>query len=221
MASDLSSVRVVGAPTPNAKGRMRRPMAAALLALALVAPGTLAAEPRSRDPAQVPAGDYVLDKPHASLIARVPHLGFSRYTMRFNRLDGGFTYDPAAWASPQMTFEADAASVDTGDKDFDKQVAGYFDAAAHPKITFQARSLEQTGEGTGKLTGDLTLRGVTRPVTLDIVFNGVGPGMMGGGTRLGFSGTGRINRSDFGVDAVKQFVGDEVDLQFELEFYRK
>jgi len=196
-------------------------LATATAVLALAAPGLLAAEPRSRDPAQVPAGDYVLDKPHASLIARVPHLGFSRYTMRFDHLDGRFTYDPATWRNPQMTFEVDAASVDTGDKAFDRQVAGYFDAEAYPKITFQARSLEETGEGTGKLTGDLTLRGVTRPVTLDVTFNGAGPGMMGGGTRLGFSGTGRINRSDFGVNQVNQFVGDEVDLQFELEFYKK
>lgn len=196
-------------------------LATAAVILSLATPGLSAAAPRSRDPAQVPAGDYVLDKPHASLVARVPHLGFSRYTMRFDRLDGRFAYDPANWRSPQMSFEVDAGSVDTGDADFDKQIAGYFDAAAHPKITFQARSLEPTGEGAGRLTGDLTLRGVTRPVTLDVVFNGVGPGMMGGGTRLGFSGTGRINRSDFGVDQVRQFVGDEVDLQFELEFYRK
>jgi len=191
------------------------------LVLAIVASGPLSASPRSRDPAQVPAGDYVLDKPHASLIARVAHLGFSQYTMRFDRLDGRFTFDPANWKAPQMTFEADADSVDTGDKDFDRQIAGYFDAGAHPKITFQARSLEQTGEGTGKLTGDLTLRGVSRPVTLDLVFNGVGPGMMGTGTRLGFSGTARINRSEFGLNQVQSFVGDEVNLQFELEFYRK
>jgi polyisoprenoid-binding protein YceI len=196
-------------------------LSAIILAGVLLAAGPLAAEPRSRDPAQVPAGEYVLDKPHASLIARVAHLGFSRYTMRFNRLDGRFVYDPADWKSPELTFEADAASVDTGDKDFDRQVAGYFDAAQHPKITFRSRTLEPTGEGTGKLTGDLTLRGVTRPVTLDVTFNGAGPGMMGGGVRLGFSGTGRINRSEFGVSEVRQFVGDEVDLQFELEFYRK
>lgn len=196
-------------------------LTAVVLALALVASGPLAAAPRSRDPAQVPAGDYVLDKPHASLIARVPHLGFSRYTLRFNQLDGRFVYDPANWRSPQMSFEVDAASVDTGDKDFDRQVAGYFDAGRHPKITFQARSLEPTGEGTGRLTGDLTLRGVSRPVSLDVVFNGVGPGMMGGGTRLGFSGVGRINRAEFGVDQLQPLVGDEVDLQFELEFYRK
>lgn len=192
-----------------------------VLVLAILAPAPLSAAPRSRDPAQVPAGDYVLDKPHASLIARVAHLGFSQYTMRFDRLDGRFTYDPDNWKTPQMTFEADAGSVDTGDKDFDRQIAGYFDAVAHPKITFQARTLEQTGEGTGKLTGDLTLRGVTRPVTLDFVFNGVGPGMMGTGARLGFSGTARINRSEFGLNQVHGFVGDEVTLQFELEFYRK
>ena len=76
-------------------------------------------------------------------------------------------------------------------------------------------------EGKGQLTGDLTFHGVTKPVTLDVTFNGVGPGLLGAGTRMGFSGSGRIKRSEFGVNAVRLFAGDEVDLLFEIEFSKK
>ena len=76
-------------------------------------------------------------------------------------------------------------------------------------------------DGRGTVTGDLTFHGVTKPVTLDAVFNGSGPGMMGAGTRMGFSGTGRIKRSEFGVTNAKQFAGDDIDLEFEIEFVKK
>ena len=78
-----------------------------------------------------------------------------------------------------------------------------------------------TAEGQGQLTGDLTFHGVTKPVTLDVVFNGAGPGILGVGTRMGFSGTGRIKRSDFKVTGGRPFAGDDVDLIFDVEFVRK
>jgi polyisoprenoid-binding protein YceI len=78
-----------------------------------------------------------------------------------------------------------------------------------------------TGEGVGKLEGDLLFHGVTKPVTLDVTFNGVGPGLLGVGTRVGFSGTGQIKRSEFGVNQARMFAGDLVDLVFEIEFVKK
>lgn len=194
---------------------------AAAFALGLALAGPALAEPRSTDPAEVPAGTYEMDKRHASLVLRIPHLGgFSKYTMRFNRLDGGFTYDPANWRAAKVTISVDPTSIDTGDRAFDKQITGYFDVAKFPAIRFESTGL--TAEGNrGQLAGDLTFHGVTRPVVLDVTFNGVGPGMTGLGTRLGFSGTGRIKRSDFGVTAVRQFAGDEVDLAFEVEFVKR
>jgi polyisoprenoid-binding protein YceI len=164
----------------------------------------------------------VLDPRHASLVVKIPHMGgFSRYTLRFDKLQGAMTYDPAAWTATQATIEIDPASVDTGDHGFDKEIAGFFEAAKYPNITFVSQSIEQTAGATGRLTGALTFHGVTRPVTLDLVFNGVGPGLLGVGKRIGFSGSGRIRRSDFGVTSVRQFAGDDVDLLFEVEFTRK
>jgi polyisoprenoid-binding protein YceI len=178
------------------------------------------ADPKSVDPAQVPAGNYVLDRKHASLTVKVAHMGFSRFTMRFDGLDGGFTYDPATWRTSSATINIDAASIDTGAPSFDKEVAGFLDAGKYPEIVFVSRGLEDANGATARLVGDLTFHGVTRPVALDVTFNGVGPGVLGG-VRLGFSGSGRIRRSEFGVKSVSNYVADDVDLLIEVEFYRK
>lgn len=181
------------------------------------------ANPVSCDPTQAPKGDYGLDRRHASLIVKIPHMGgFSKFTMRFDRMDGGFSFDPANWTTTPTTITIDAASIDTGLPDFDRTIAGpaYFNAAKYPTITFVARKSEGT-DGKGTVAGDLTFLGVTRPVVLDVTFNGYGPGMLGVGTRMGFSGTGHIRRSDFGLTTMSQFAGDDVVLIFDVEFVRK
>ena len=198
-------------------------VAVATMALTFGLAAAAQANPVGRDPALAPKGDYGLDKRHASLIVKIPHMGgFSKFTMRFDRMDGGFTLDPANWATTAATLTIDAASIDTGLADFDKTIAGpsYFNAAKYPTITFTARKAEAT-DGVGTLTGDLTFLGVTKPVVLDVTFNGYGPGMLGVGTRMGFSGTGHIKRSDFGLTTMSQFAGDDVDLIFDVEFVRK
>jgi polyisoprenoid-binding protein YceI len=195
---------------------------AGVLAFSLATAGHASAAPRNFDPARIPAGVYELDPRHASLIAKAPHLGgFSRYTMRFDKLSGDFTIDPANWRKAVVSIHVAAASVDTGDRNFDRQIAGYFGAAKHPDIIFVSRSLDLIDARSGKLTGDLNFNGVTRPVTLDVTFNGSGPGLPGEGTRLGFSGSGRVKRSEFGVSAASNWAGDDVDLLFEVEFVRR
>lgn len=198
-------------------------LAAAALALSLLGGGGASADPVTRDPSKIPAGTYVLDKRHASLTARIPHMGgFSRYTLRFTGLDGAFTIDPANWRGTPITFTVNPRSADTGDAGFNKQIAGFLGAdTSLTPITFVSRSITGGEGGEGQLIGDLTLHGVTKPVTLNVTFNGVGPGLLGAGTRLGFSGSTRIKRSDFGATAVSNWAGDDVDLQFEIEFTRK
>jgi polyisoprenoid-binding protein YceI len=193
------------------------------LALTLGLGGTALANPSTTDPAKVPAGTYVLDKRHASLTARIVHMGFSHYTLRLNGLDGGFTYDPANWAATKATITVDPKSIDTHDAAFDKQIAGYFEADKYPTITFVSTGLQGGSDGKGTMTGDLTFHGVTKPVTLDVIFAGAGHGIGPLGTRLGFSGSTQIKRSDFGLTSLilNQFTSDEVDLAFEVEFEKK
>ena len=192
-----------------------------VLFAAVLASGAAAADPTTRDPAKAPAGNYELDHRHASLIVKIVHMGFSHYTMRFNGITGAFTYDPAAWQSTKVNINVDPKSIDTEENSFNKTVAGYFEPDKYPAITFTSTELSQTAEGQRKLTGDLTRHGVTKPVTLDVVFNGAGPGLLGAGTRVGFSGSGSINRRDFGITGGKPFAGDQVDLLFEVEFVKK
>lgn len=192
------------------------------LAVSLAIGGAASANPATRDPAKIPAGAYVLDKRHASLIARIPHLGgFSRYTLRFTGLEGAFTYDPANWQATKVNFSVNPRSADTGDAGFNKEIAGFLGAETYPAILFASTGFTAGPDGHGQVTGDLSFHGVTKPVTLDVAFNGVGPGLLGAGTRLGFSGVTRIKRSDFGATAVSQWAGDDVELQFEIEFTRK
>ncbi|CAN7416955.1 YceI family protein [Phenylobacterium sp. LjRoot225] len=187
------------------------------LTLAPAAP----ANPETTDPAKTPAGQYELDKRHASLIVRVGHMGFSHYTMRFTGLSGSFVYDPASWQTTKATITVDPKSIDTTENSFDRTVAGYFEPDKYPVIQFVSTELKSTGDGQGELTGDLTLHGVTKPVTLKVVFNGAGPGLLGAGIRMGFSGVGRIKRSEFNVTGGRPWASDDVDLMFEVEFVKK
>ncbi|HEY2752105.1 YceI family protein [Phenylobacterium sp.] len=197
--------------------------AAAALTVTIFLSGSAVANPTTQDPTKVPAGNYVLDKRHASLTAKVLHMGFSHYTLRFNGLDGNFTYDPANWQATKVTFTIDPKSVDTNDPAFNKQIAGYFDADKYPDITFVSTGVQGGQDGKGTLTGDLTFRGVTKPVTLDVTFAGAGHGVVPLGTRLGFSGVTQIKRSDFGLSnsILNQFAADDVDVIFEGEFEKK
>jgi polyisoprenoid-binding protein YceI len=196
---------------------------AAILALTLGLSGAAVAAPSTTDPAKVPAGSYVLDKKHASLTVKIVHMGFSHYTMRLDGLDGSFTYDPDNWQQTKVNFTVDPKSVDTHDPSFDKQIAGYFEPDKYPTITFVSTAVSGGADGKGTVTGDLTFHGVTKPVTLDVTFDGAGHGITPIGTRLGFSGATQIKRSDFGLTGMilNQFTSDDVDVIFEVEFEKK
>ncbi|MDP3855789.1 YceI family protein [Phenylobacterium sp.] len=195
----------------------------AAIALSLALGGQAAADPITQDPARVPAGDYALDPRHASLLVKVPHMGgFSQFVIRFDTLAGAFTYDPANWGATRAVITVDAASLRTNVSGFDKTLTGpsYLNVGKHPTITFAATKVEGD-PARGVVHGDLTFLGVTKPVDLDVVFNGVGPSLLGAGTRLGFSGATRIKRSDFGLSTMSSMAGDDLELMFEVEFTRK
>jgi len=198
---------------------MRALVLAGVLTLGLVSAAP--ANPETTDPARVPPGVYELDPRHASLIVRVVHMGFSHYTMRFRTIAGSFTYDPADWQHTKVDISVDPKSIDTAESAFNRTVAGYFDPDRFPVIAFTGNGLKPTGDAEGELAGDLTFHGVTRPVTLNVTFNGAGPGLFGMGVRLGFTGTGRIKRSEFHGTGGRPFAGDDVDLVFDVEFVKK
>ena len=207
---------------------MHRPTSAAALALALaVAPiGAVFAQPAMSfpppitDPAQAAGGHYVIDIHHQTLLVTVQHMGLAHSTFRLDKVDAAFDFDPAKPDASKVTATIDANSFDQGDPAISTQFAKEFlDAPNHPQITFVSTSLHRTDGTHGVLTGDLTLAGVTKPVALNVTFDGFrGPSQMGP-ARIGFSANGLIKRSDFGVGAKMPtaIVGD-INLILEAEF---
>jgi polyisoprenoid-binding protein YceI len=187
----------------------------------LVLPTQVAEADVSPDPAAAPAGHYVIDRRHAAVSARVRHMGLSLYTMRFDQFDASYDYDPSHPLASRVTVTVDARSLDTGNEAVSKQFADEFlDAGRRPLITFKATDIETTGLGRGHVTGDLTLRGLTRPVTLDVTYDGTASNLIGG-RRMGFSATTTVRRSDFGSKAWQGAVGDDVQVMIEAEFVRQ
>lgn len=201
---------------------MFRSFVAALALVLMTAPMASAAP--SVDPADMPAGTYAVDKTHASLIARVKHMGLAAYTVRFTGFEASYSWDPQSPQTARVEAVFQAASLDTGEPKFNGEFAEKFlDARDNPTIRFVSTSIVQTSPGKGTMTGDLTLRGVTKPVTLDVTFDGFRSGI--GGQRSGFSAKGVIKRSEFGstflLNPPLAMVGDEVELILELEFVKQ
>ena len=199
----------------------------ALIALALAMPLGAAAAASAGSQASgpdFPAGHYVLDPRHSSLIARVEHMGVSRYTLRFDSLDASFDYNPARPEATRLNASVDPTSLDVN-ADYGKQFAEEFLAVSKfPKATFVATSMQKTGDGQGTMTGDLTLMGVTKPVTFNVTLVGAGHEVLPipfGRHAAGFEATATIKRSDFGSTFLNNMVGDDVTLTIEAEFEKK
>jgi len=179
----------------------------------------------------VPAGDYTVDKAHTTLIFRLNHLGFSHYTARFRRLDAQLHFDPRNLAATQLTATVDARSIETDypdpkyDFNADLQGEQWLNAAKFPEITFRTTQVEDLGNNALRVHGDLTLRGVTRPIVLDATYNGgYRSHPMDPQARVGFSAHGVLRRSDFGISGgipavgSNLGVGDQVAITIESEF---
>jgi polyisoprenoid-binding protein YceI len=192
----------------------------ALLAGPAIAAGAPAAKPAPAP--QPPAGVYSIDKPHTSVTFRVSHLGFSHYTARFANIDGRLKFDPAhpADMSVEATIAPQSLALNAPPAGFHDQLMGknFFDAARFPSITFKSSKVQVVGKNTAKVTGNLTLHGVTKPVSLEVTFK-----PQGGGASLDVSGT--VKRLDFGVGtgdyADTSVIGADVKIKAHLQLAPK
>ncbi len=194
---------------------------AALLTLA-AAPAGLAQSPPIADLARVEGGHFALDKSHARIVFSTTHFGFSTYYGFFDDFDATLDFDPAAPAKSTLLVAINLKGIVTANEKLETNLKsdGFFDVARFPTATFRATRIELTGTGSGKLTGDLSLHGVKRPVSLDVTFNGGGVNPLTKAYVLGFDAKGRLKRSDFGIKNFVPFVGDEVTLRISCEFDR-
>ncbi len=180
------------------------------------------ATPPTLSPSAAPAGNYKLDPKHASVTWSLSHAGLSNFTARFDTISGALNFDPDSPENSTVDIRIDPNSVNTGLAAFDTEIATsgkYLDAKTYPEIRFVSESITLTGENSGLITGTLTLKGVTKPVTLDVTFNGAGKSFGHPGKTLGFSAQTSFKRSDFNIGHLVAFgIGDEVSLRIETEF---
>lgn len=168
------------------------------------------------------------DLAHSNIGFVVRHLMVSKVHGKFTSWTGSLEFDEANPARSRVHVEIDANSIDTAQPQRDGHLRSgdFFEVEKHPKLIFQSTGVEKTGDGEFKLKGDLTMRGVTHPVVLDVEYAGriTHPQM---GERAGFSAKGTINRKEWGVsfnqvlDAGGLAISDKVELRLEIEAVKR
>jgi polyisoprenoid-binding protein YceI len=166
-----------------------------------------------------PSGTYTLDPTHANILFSISHLGYSHYYGRFDKIDGALKFDAKAPETSSVNITTDINSIDTNNAKLEGELKEWFEATKFPTATFTSVKVEKLSATTGKLYGNLTLHGVTKPVILDVTFNGAGIFPMMNVPAIGFSAHTIIKRSDFGIGQYIPMVGDEVTLTIEAEFH--
>ena len=186
--------------------KLRAPMFAALIVATLAIPAF--------------AAHYKVDPVHSALMFRVKHMNTSYAYGRFNAISGTFAIDSADPAKSSFNFLIKADSVDTGNAGRDKHLTGpdFFNAKQFPMIGFKTKTIAAARSGTDsyEVTGDLTLHGVTKPITVVVVMTGTGKDMTGKAI-AGIETRFTIKRSDFGMKGMMAAVGDEVQIALASE----
>ena len=211
---------------------MPRALRALVLSFALFQPVIAAAQAQGTQPnglppgvymgeadyKQAPAGTYAIDPDHASVIARVSHLRYSWSIFRFDKVSGTMKWDPANPANASLTAKVDTASITSNVKGFAQELSGnnYLKSAAFPEATFVSSAFRPMSTRRGKVDGQLTLMGKTKPVTFDVELVGAGKGFADR-PRIGVSARGAINPVDFGL---LPLFGDSIEIVLDVEFQK-
>ena len=172
------------------------------------------------------ADEYVVDPSHTSVIFGISHHGYSFTYGRFNKVSGDFTLDPAKPEAASFTLAIDAGSIDTNDAKRDDHLRGpdFLNTGEFPVISFKSNKVvvEKKDDATiYVVSGDLTMHGVTKPVTLNLQKLGEGPGPTGQDFRTGFNCQTKLNRSEWGMTKMVPHIGDEVAVTISFEGVRK
>lgn len=160
---------------------------------------------------------YKLDPNHTIVLAQWSHFGFSHPVANFGQVDGTLVYDADDVPASSVQVTLPLAGLQAFVPDFNEHLlsADFFDAEKHPNATFRSTKVEALGEGRFKITGELTIKGITRPVVLDAKLNKVGERQ--GRPAIGFDATATLKRSEFGLGLYVPNVSDEVKLTISTE----
>ena len=187
---------------------MRQSLIPLAALLVLVAPSGAAAEP------------YAVDKSHAFITFTADHLGFSAVHGQFRDFDADIDFDPSNVEASKITFTVRTASVETHSQTRDDQLRSdaFFDSGKFPQMVFTSTEVQPTGSDTARIRGNLTLIGVTREIELDARLNQIGPSpFFPDITVAGFTVTGVIDRTDFGMTFGAPAIGAEIPIRIDLE----
>ena len=162
---------------------------------------------------------YKLDPTHTNVLAQWSHFGFSHPFANFGDVDGTLVYDAANVGASSVQVTLPLSGLEAFSAKFNEHLraADFFDAAKYPVATFKSTKVEAAGEGKLRVTGDLTIKDVTRPVVLDVTLNKAADHPMLKTAAIGFDATATISRTEFGVGAYVPNVGDEVTLRITTE----
>lgn len=165
---------------------------------------------------------YQLEKTHVDLLFSIDHLGFTKKHGSFRELDATLQYDAAHPENSQVSVTAKTDSIDTGFAPRDQDLKGdkFLDVAKYPEMKFMSTKVIPGPNQTLLVEGDLTLHGVTKPVTLHATLNKAAPNPFDKKPTLGFSATGSLKRSDFGISTFLPMIGDVVTITIDAEFNR-
>lgn len=198
---------------------MKKLLAAAGLAVTMIATPVLAQTPGAPDVSRISAATYKVDGHHTQVVWSVDHMGFSILYGMFGEMIGSLTLDPANPATAKVSIDIPMTGMTTTSPAFTKhlQSKDFFEVEKFPAGKFVSTAVVVDGQN-AKITGDLTLKGVTKPVTLDAKLTGAGTNPMSKAATVGFSATTTIKRSDFGLGYAAPAVGDEVKLKITAAF---
>jgi len=162
---------------------------------------------------------YKIDANHTDVVASWSHFGFSNPIAHFGKVDGQIVYDPAKVGASKVEVTIPLSGLNSHVPDFDDHLRSddFFDAEKFPTITFKSTSVKAAGEGKLSVVGDLTIKGITKPVTLDVTINKLGVQPIAKREAAGFSATATIKRTDFGLGKYAPNVSDEVTLTITTE----
>jgi polyisoprenoid-binding protein YceI len=171
---------------------------------------------------------WAIDPAHSDIKFKVKHLVISTVTGEFKTFTGSVEADSDDFEGASISFEADVNSIETGNTDRDEHLKSedFFNAAEYPSLTFQSRKFERKEDNNYKVSGDLTIRGVTKPVELDVIHGGTVDDPYGN-TKAGFEVSGVVNRKEFGLEwnavteAGNVVVGDKVKLVLDVQLIKE
>lgn len=203
--------------------RANRLILTASAALLLAGASLPALAQATHNPAEVQAGSFAVDTNHTQIGFTLSHMGFSNFTGRLSEATGTLTLADGDHSASKLSVSVPAKTFSTSIAKLDGELtsADWFDAAKFPTITFTSTKVTPTGPDSATITGELTLHGVTKPVTLTAHFVGAGANPLSKKYTVGFDATGTVKRSDFGVTKYVPLIGDEVELSLHAAFEKQ